>query len=301
MCSLTASLQPHLHLPQGCGGYPLGSHSQRSMLDCARCGLLRAVLALMRSLLHAKTLHSTRRRRRWEIEKKAWEEGGGRGAIFDRSGRYVITGSDDRLVKIWSMETAFCLASCRGHEWRLPDGLPISVLRGHTGAVTAIVFSPRPAAIYQLLSSSDDGTCRIWDARYSQSTPRVYIPKPPDAIPGKGSQPSSSSIQQGNQILCCAYNANGTVFVTGSSDTYARVWNACKPTSEDAEQPNHEMDLLSGHENDVNYVQFSGCAVPSRSAAADNSKEDNLPKFKNSWLAANPVSFFVNVSLVDLL
>lgn len=37
-------------------------------------------------------------------------------AIFDRSGRYVITGSDDRLVKIWSMETALCLASCRGHE-----------------------------------------------------------------------------------------------------------------------------------------------------------------------------------------
>ncbi|KAF3787523.1 Bromodomain and WD repeat-containing protein 1 [Nymphaea thermarum] len=116
-------------------------------------------------------------------------------AIFDRSGRYVITGSDDRLVKIWSMETAFCLSSCRGHEgditdlavssnntlvasasndfiirvvrifdecfvsllricsqWRLPDGMPISVLRGHTGAVTAIAFSPRPSAVYQLLS-----------------------------------------------------------------------------------------------------------------------------------------------------
>lgn len=28
----------------------------------------------------------------------------------------MITGSDDRLVKIWSMETAYCLASCRGHE-----------------------------------------------------------------------------------------------------------------------------------------------------------------------------------------
>lgn len=37
-------------------------------------------------------------------------------AIFDRTGRYVITGSDDRLVKIWSMDTAYCLASCRGHE-----------------------------------------------------------------------------------------------------------------------------------------------------------------------------------------
>lgn len=37
-------------------------------------------------------------------------------ATFDRSGRHVITGSDDRLVKIWSMETAYCLASCRGHD-----------------------------------------------------------------------------------------------------------------------------------------------------------------------------------------
>jgi hypothetical protein len=35
--------------------------------------------------------------------------------------------------------------------------------------------------------------------------------------------PSSSNGPQSNQILCCAYNANGTAFVTGSSDTYARV------------------------------------------------------------------------------
>nr|GEV55843.1 reverse transcriptase domain-containing protein [Tanacetum cinerariifolium] len=36
------------------------------------------------------------------------------------------------------------------------------------------------------------------------------------------------------------------------------VWNACKPNNDDSEQPNHEMDVLAGHENDVNYVQFSG-------------------------------------------
>lgn len=30
--------------------------------------------------------------------------------------------------------------------------MPISVLRGHTGAVTAIAFSPRPSSVYQLLS-----------------------------------------------------------------------------------------------------------------------------------------------------
>ncbi|XP_011100778.1 bromodomain and WD repeat-containing protein 3-like [Sesamum indicum] len=230
-------------------------------------------------------------------------------AIFDRSGRYVITGSDDRLVKIWSMETAYCLASCRGHEgditdlavnfnntlvasasndcvirvWRLPDGLPISVLRGHTGAVTAIAFSPRPGAFYQLLSSSDDGTCRIWDARYSQFSPRIYVPKPSDSVAGRNNVPSSSTNQQTHQIFCCAFNASGTVFVTGSSDTLARVWNACKSSTDDSEQPNHEIDILAGHENDVNYVQFSGCAVAARFFSTDASKEDALPKFKNTW------------------
>ncbi|GMH25751.1 hypothetical protein Nepgr_027594 [Nepenthes gracilis] len=232
-------------------------------------------------------------------------------AIFDRSGRYVITGSDDRLVKIWSMEMAFCLASCRGHEgditdlavstnnalvasasndfvirvWRLPDGLPISVLLGHTGAVTAIAFSPRASAVYQLLSSSDDGTCRIWDARYSQCKPRIYVPKPMDAVAGKNSVPSSTSSQQSHQIFCCAYNANGTVFVTGSTDTYARVWSACKSSADDAEQPNHEIDILTGHENDVNYVQFSGCAATSRSTTFDALKEEQALKFKNLWFS----------------
>ncbi|KAH6811226.1 WD40 domain-containing protein [Perilla frutescens var. frutescens] len=234
-------------------------------------------------------------------------------AIFDRSGRYVITGSDDRLVKVWSMETALCLASCRGHEgditdlsvssnntlvasasndftirvWRLPDGYPISVLRGHTGAVTAIAFSPRPNTPYHLLSSSDDGTCRVWDGRYSHSRPRVYIPKPTEALTGAtGLPPPSASLSTalpGHQILCCAFNANGTVFVTGSSDTYARVWNAYKTSTDDPDQVSHEIDILAGHENDVNYVQFSGCAVASRSSPTDSFIEDSIPKFKNSW------------------
>ncbi|XP_018482991.2 uncharacterized protein LOC108854004 isoform X1 [Raphanus sativus] len=232
-------------------------------------------------------------------------------AIFDRSGRYVITGSDDRLVKVWSMETAYCLTSCRGHEgditdlavssnntfiasasndcvirvWRLPDGLPVSVLRGHTGAVTAIAFSPRPGSPYQLLSSSDDGTCRIWDARGAQVPPRIYVPRPhsPD---GKNNVPSSSNAQQSHQIFSCAFNANGSAFVTGSSDTLARVysvWNANKFNNDDPDQPNHEMDVLAGHENDVNYVQFSGCAAGYKFAVTDYTKDDSIPKFKNSW------------------
>jgi PH-interacting protein len=172
-------------------------------------------------------------------------------AIFDRTGQYVITGSDDRLVKIWSSETGLCLRSCRGHEgditdmavssgntlvasasndcsiriWRLPDGVPISVLRGHTSSVTAITFSPRQGCEHLLLSTSDDGTCRIWDALDSSRKSRVYMPspkEPPTNVKGPGVPPPPAPPII-NQVICCAFNADGSIFVTGSSDKIARV------------------------------------------------------------------------------
>lgn len=40
------------------------------------------------------------------------------------------------------------------------------------------------------------------------------------------------------------------------------MWSASKPGSDEPDRPNHEIDVLSGHENDVNYVQFRlVCAV----------------------------------------
>jgi PH-interacting protein len=59
-----------------------------------------------------------------------------------------------------------------------------------------------------------------------------------------------------NQVICCAFNADGSIFVTGSSDKIARVWDACKWNDDVTGRPNHELDTLRGHEHDVNYVQF---------------------------------------------
>ncbi|CAK9221053.1 unnamed protein product [Sphagnum troendelagicum] len=232
-------------------------------------------------------------------------------AIFDRTGQYVITGSDDRLVKIWSSETGLCLRSCRGHEgditdmavssgntlvasasndcsiriWRLPDGVPISVLRGHTSSVTTITFSPRQGCEHLLLSTSDDGTCRIWDALDSSRKSRVYMPspkEPPTNVKGPGVPPPPAPPII-NQVICCAFNADGSIFVTGSSDKIARVWDACKWNDDVTGRPNHELDTLRGHEHDVNYVQFSGCAAPARPLVSDVVKKDYPSQFKNSW------------------
>lgn len=100
-----------------------------------------------------------------------------------------------------------------------------------------------------------------------------------------------------------------------------QVWSASKSNLDDAEQPTHELDVLRGHENDVNYVQFryfssdhgaflklcillvrkqekknlkgcffcSGCAVAPRSSTTETLREDSYPKFKNSWFVSHCV------------
>jgi len=117
--------------------------------------------------------------------------------VYNRSGDLIITGSDDRLAKIWSARTGLLLCSCRGHLQEVSDltvshdnkvlasasvdgairlwnidmdamgtdafGSLLGTLQGHTELVSALNFSP--IRHYELLSSSFDGTCRVWDIR----------------------------------------------------------------------------------------------------------------------------------------
>ncbi|KAG9144004.1 hypothetical protein Leryth_013884 [Lithospermum erythrorhizon] len=57
---------------------------------------------------------------------------------------------------------------------------------------------------------------------------------------------------------------------------YIQVWSSVKCNVDDPEKPSHEIDILAGHENVVNYVQF-------RSSTSDSIMEDNILKFNNSW------------------
>jgi WD40 repeat protein len=54
-------------------------------------------------------------------------------------------------------------------------GQNIAVLRGHTASITLIDFHPKlPAA---LLSASNDGTVRLWDARDHHFAPLLLLPR----------------------------------------------------------------------------------------------------------------------------
>ena len=106
-------------------------------------------------------------------------------AVFDRSGRYAITGADEFLVKIWDVFYGQLVCTCRGHQgpitiiavspdnslvasgctsnsiriWRLKDGLCLKVLK-HENSVNFLKFDMFSGS---LLSVSDDGTCVVWD------------------------------------------------------------------------------------------------------------------------------------------
>lgn len=106
-------------------------------------------------------------------------------SVFDRTGRYLITGADDYLVKIWDTETGQLVKTCRGHGghvtvitvsfdnsllatscttgsirlWRLSDAKCLCIMQ-HETVVNWLQFDQLTGA---LVSAGDDGQCIVWD------------------------------------------------------------------------------------------------------------------------------------------
>ncbi|KAJ1633729.1 WD40-repeat-containing domain protein, partial [Pavlovales sp. CCMP2436] len=92
--------------------------------------------------------------------------------LFDRSGRLLFTGSDDRLVKTWCARSGRLLRTLRGHEgeitdlavgadnallassstdnsvrlWRVADGAPVRLLTQRAAPIHSVSFGPVHAA-----------------------------------------------------------------------------------------------------------------------------------------------------------
>jgi WD40 repeat protein len=104
---------------------------------------------------------------------------------MDPRGRFVVSGSRDRLAKVWSRATGELLHNLSGHTgdvtavaidpqarvagsggadrtvkvWSLDSGRLLHTLSGHTGTVRALTFDPEGR---HLASGGDDGSVRIW-------------------------------------------------------------------------------------------------------------------------------------------
>ncbi|KAJ2938628.1 hypothetical protein O0L34_g11956 [Tuta absoluta] len=109
--------------------------------------------------------------------------------VFDRTGRYVLTGADDLLIKVWSAIDGRLLATLRGagaeitdadvsrdgallaagsverlvRVWCLATGAPKAVLNAHQGTITSVRWAPPASSdVRWLASTSTDGSVAFW-------------------------------------------------------------------------------------------------------------------------------------------
>jgi WD40 repeat protein/serine/threonine protein kinase len=107
-------------------------------------------------------------------------------SCYSPDGKYIATGGR-KEIRIWNAVT----------------GAEITTIRGHTGPIVSIAFSPD---CRRLSSGSFDGTIKIWDVATGENIRTLY-----------GHQ---------GTVSCVAFTPNGKQLVSGGQDGTIKVWDA---------------------------------------------------------------------------
>jgi WD40 repeat protein len=151
--------------------------------------------------------------------------------------------------------------------WDARTGQELLTLKGHTGWVTGVAFSPDGA---RLAGTSWDGTVKVWDARTGQELPTLkghtelvssVTFSPDGARLASGSFDKTVKVWDAytgrelltlkghtELVLSVAYSPDGARLASGSSDKTVKVWDA---------RTGQELLALKGHTGGVTGVAYS--------------------------------------------
>ncbi len=177
-----------------------------------------------------------------------------RGVAVSPDGTWAASGSRDKTVKIWDLETGACRAT----------------LQGHTREVNSVAITPDGKLI---LSASDDNSVRVWDADSRRKLAKldghtdlvwavVALQDNSGALSGSGdgtlrlwdlgSGKCLATIEYGADTRddgCgCAVNREGTKVLSGHHDGRLRLWSL---------QTRECLATLKGHSGIVKSVQIT--------------------------------------------
>lgn len=200
-------------------------------------------------------------------------------AAVSNNGLLLVSGSLDKMVKIWNLNTGELLRSLTGHAdavnsvaitpdgqtvvscgddgsiklWSVSSSTLLASIPGHLRDVNAIAIS-RDGQI--LASGSEDRTVKIWELKAISNSQEIY---PKRILSGRA-----------GMVKCVAISPDGSLLASGGLDKNIYIWNLV----------NGELiDTLSGHLNSVNALAFS----PDGKLLASGSKD----KIIKLWNIAN--------------
>ena len=168
-----------------------------------------------------------------------------------RDGKRIVSGSDDKTVKLWNLNEGKEIRSFKGHSdwvyavaispngeivvsgskdktvkvWNLKNGKELLNLKGHKGLINSVAIS---ADNQNIASGSYDNTIKIWNLKTGQLLRTLTGHSGP--------------------VLSVAFSPNNRTIVSSSVDKTVKVWD--KNTGK-------ELRSLQGHSSDINSVTLS--------------------------------------------
>lgn len=188
-------------------------------------------------------------------------------AHFSPDGKCLITGSYDGTVKIWDVQTAKCIKTIYGKDisqaryspdqnyiltvcgwggwgsddpeefreiqiWDVYRGELVKTLKGHKQAVFDALFGPNGQ---QIISTSADGTVRIWDVSTGKCVRTI------------GDEGNPIAEQHPRTSLCIGVSPDGKKILS-TYNHEIEIWNAQNGICE---------DVLKGHTKAITKVNYS--------------------------------------------
>jgi WD40 repeat protein len=182
---------------------------------------------------------------------------------FTPDGKTIVTGSDDKTIKLWSLATGEEIRTLKKHSnwvwtlaispdgktlasgsadhtiklWNLATGEEILTLKGHSSGVTSVAFSPDGAT---LASGSLDKTIKLWNLQTGQEIRTL-----------------EGHVKEVDSI---AFSPDGKILASGGWDKKIKLWNLTT---------GKEIRTLEGHSDSILAVAFSPDGMQIASGSKD--------------------------------